>query len=73
MKQLILIKDRVTGLSKGYAFVYFDAIDEATAAKTELNAQVIDGRQIRVDYSRTSRPYSPTPGKYMGREDQRMR
>ena len=71
VKQLMLIKDRLTGVSKGYAFVYYDSIEDATAAKLEMNAQIIEGRQVRVDYSRTSRPYSPTPGKYMGREDQK--
>ena len=71
VKQLMLIKDRLTGLSKGYAFVYYHTIEDATAAKLEMNAQIIEGRQVRVDYSRTSRPYSPTPGRYMGREDQK--
>lgn len=26
----------------------------------------LDGRYIRVDFSETKRPHSPTPGKYMG-------
>lgn len=28
--------------------------------------QEIDDRQIRVDYSVTHRPHTPTPGEYMG-------
>ena len=59
-----------TGLSKGYCFAYFESVQEATAARDALNGTVIDGRQARVDYSRTNRPHSPTPGQYMGREDQ---
>ncbi len=27
----------------------------------------VDGRRIRVDYSITKRPHTPTPGVYMGR------
>lgn len=59
-----------TGLSKGYCFAYFESVEEATAARDALNGTVIEGRQARVDYSRTTRPHSPTPGQYMGREDQ---
>ena len=59
-----------TGLSKGYCFAYFDSVAEATAARDALNGTVIEGRQARVDFSRTNRPHSPTPGQYMGREDQ---
>ena len=62
-----------TGLSKGYCFAYFENTEEATAARDALNGSVIEGRQARVDYSRTNRPHSPTPGQYMGREDQRGR
>ena len=62
-----------TGLSKGYSFAYFENVEEATTAREALNGQVIEGRQARVDYSRTNRPHSPTPGQYMGREDQRGR
>ena len=61
------VKDRQTGWSKGYAFLYFETVEQATRAKEEWHQKVVDGRQIRVDYSRTARPYSPTPGRYMGR------
>ena len=32
-----------------------------------MNDQEIDGRRIRVDFSITKRPHTPTPGVYMGR------
>lgn len=32
-----------------------------------MNGLDIDGRRIRVDYSVTKRPHSPTPGMYMGK------
>ena len=32
-----------------------------------MDGQDLDGRQVRVDFSVTKRPHTPTPGKYMGR------
>ena len=32
-----------------------------------MDGQELDGRQVRVDFSITKRPHTPTPGKYMGR------
>ncbi len=32
-----------------------------------MNGSELDGRRIRVDYSITKRPHTPTPGVYMGR------
>lgn len=31
-----------------------------------MNGADVDGRKIRVDYSVTHRPHTPTPGEYMG-------
>ena len=36
-------------------------------AKERCNGMEVDGRRIRVDYSITKRPHTPTPGVYMGR------
>ena len=36
-------------------------------AKESLNGQELDGRRMRVDYSITKRPHTPTPGIYMGK------
>lgn len=32
-----------------------------------MNGTELDGRTLRVDYSITKRPHTPTPGVYMGR------
>lgn len=56
-----------TGKSRGFAFVYFESQKDATEAKDECTGMEIDGRRIRVDYSITKRPHTPTPGIYMGR------
>lgn len=36
-------------------------------AKEHVNGVELDGRRLRVDYSITKRPHTPTPGVYMGR------
>ena len=38
-----------------------------TQAKEHCNGLELDGRRIRVDYSITKRPHTPTPGVYMGK------
>jgi len=59
--------DGKTGRSRGFAFVYFESLDDARAAKDAMCDTEIDGRRIRVDYSITKRSHTPTPGVYMGR------
>lgn len=31
-----------------------------------MNNAIIDGKKIRVDYSKTLKPHDPTPGRYYG-------
>ena len=38
-----------------------------------MDGQELDGRQVRVDFSITKRPHTPTPGKYMGRPSRDFR
>lgn len=63
-----LIIDNHSGQSKGFAFVYYETEEEATAAINAMNGATIDGKSVRVDYSATLKPRSPTPGKYLGAE-----
>jgi len=65
-----LIIDRHTMDSKCFAFVYFTSVDHAAKAKEGLVGMKLDGRTLRVDYSFTKKPHSPTPGKYLGRAAQ---
>jgi len=69
IEQVILITDRRTGQSKGFGFIYYENIDDATKAKNAMTGIDLDGRVIRVDYSLTKRPHSPTPGNYKGPKD----
>ncbi|XP_006882633.1 PREDICTED: transformer-2 protein homolog beta-like isoform X1 [Elephantulus edwardii] len=62
-----IIYDQQSRRSRGFAFVYFENVDDAKKAKECTNGMELDGRKIRVDFSITKRPHSPTPGIYMGR------
>ena len=44
--------DRDSGKSKGFGFVTFETEEEASKAKDALHDQELDGRRIRVDFSR---------------------
>ncbi|MXQ83266.1 hypothetical protein E5288_WYG001357 [Bos mutus] len=66
-----VVYDQRTGRSRGFAFVYFERIDDSKEAMERANGMELDGRRIRVDYSITKRAHTPTPGIYMGRPTQR--
>jgi len=66
-----VVLDGKSGQSRGFAFLTFESVDDATAARNSLTDTVLDGRKIRVDYSITKRAHTPTPGMYMGRDDRR--
>ncbi|KAJ3210623.1 transformer 2 beta [Dinochytrium kinnereticum] len=61
-----IIYDKHTAKSRGFGFITFDDVESATKAKEEMNRFVLNQREMRVDYSLTKRPHSPTPGRYMG-------
>jgi len=67
LQKVQIVLDGKTGRSRGFAFVYFESVDDARAAKDAMCDTEIDGRRIRVDYSITKRSHTPTPGVYMGR------
>merc|ERR1712165_570248 len=67
LQKVQVVLDGKTGRSRGFAFVYFEAMEDAKAAKDAMCDTEIDGRKIRVDYSITKRSHTPTPGVYMGK------
>ncbi|EHB13067.1 Transformer-2 protein-like protein beta [Heterocephalus glaber] len=62
-----IVYDQQSRRSRGFAFVYFENVDDAKEAKECANGMEPDGRRIRVGFSITKRPHTPTPGIYMGR------
>lgn len=66
IKELKLITDRMTGRSKGFAFVTFDQ-EEAAQKATSANGSDLDGRQIKVNIAREN----PAGGREGGRGPRR--
>ena len=52
VKDVALIQDRVTGKSRGFAFVTMTTDQEAATAISQLNGKSIDGRTISVNEAR---------------------
>jgi len=67
MEKVQVVLDGHSGRSRGFAFIYFENVEDATEARQTMNGNDLDGRKIRVDYSITKRAHTPTPGMYMGR------
>ncbi|XP_022237755.1 transformer-2 protein homolog alpha-like isoform X2 [Limulus polyphemus] len=67
VEEVQVVYDAQSGRSRGFAFVYFESVEDAEEAKERCNGLEIDGRKIRVDYSITKRAHTPTPGIYMGK------
>jgi RNA recognition motif-containing protein len=51
-----LIMDRMSGRSKGFAFVEMAEYDAAQEAINQLNGREVDGRALKVDKARPPRP-----------------
>jgi transformer-2 protein len=61
-----VILDPVTRESRGFGFVTFEDVRDASDAVTELNGKEIQGRRIRVEHAKRQRGHEKTPGKYLG-------
>jgi len=60
-----VITDRVTGQSKGFAFIQFD--DEESAKKaTTIDGQDMNGRPMKVSIARAQKPKERTGGGRQG-------
>uniref|UniRef100_UPI00358DF4E7 transformer-2 protein homolog beta-like n=1 Tax=Myxine glutinosa TaxID=7769 RepID=UPI00358DF4E7 len=53
--------------SRGYGFVHYTTVEEATKAKEHTNGMELHGHNIRVDYSLTLKGHEPTPGVFKGK------
>lgn len=64
----VIIQDKGTQQSRGYGFITFRNLDDAIEARDKMNGVSIDRREVRVDYSKTTRAHTPTPGQYYGKK-----
>merc|ERR1719211_800400 len=65
--KITVVLDGKTGRSRGFAFVTFEKVEDATEARNAMADTELDGKKIRVDFTITKRAHTPTPGCYMGR------
>ncbi|KAL4186595.1 hypothetical protein AMTRI_Chr09g14900 [Amborella trichopoda] len=61
-----LVVEPRTRISRGFAFVTMDTLEDADRCIKYLNQSILEGRYITVEKSRRRRPRTPTPGNYLG-------
>ncbi|KAK1322119.1 hypothetical protein QJS10_CPA03g02347 [Acorus calamus] len=61
-----LVVEPRTRISRGFAFVTMDSVEDANRCIKHLNQSVLEGRYITVEKSKRKRPRTPTPGNYLG-------
>ncbi|GIK83974.1 MAG: hypothetical protein BroJett025_05960 [Patescibacteria group bacterium] len=66
IEDAVLITDRMSGRSKGIAFVTFTTEESAQAAIEALNGTELDGRQIIVNVARPKAPREDRGGDRRG-------
>jgi len=67
IKECNVVLDPLTKESRGFAFLKFEKTKEAEQAIEETNGKELNGRKLRIEKARRSRPHGPTPGRYMGK------
>ena len=67
LEKVQLVRNESTGCTKGYAFVYYESVEDAKTAREAMNEQEFNGRHIRVNFSMTKMPHTRTPGVYRGK------
>jgi transformer-2 protein len=65
--EIIMVKDSKTRGFRGYCFIYYNKVRDATEALNHCNGIELKERIIRVDYSLSAKPHSATPGVYQGK------
>eukprot|EP01123_Difflugia_compressa_P011874 TRINITY_DN4896_c0_g1_i1.p1 TRINITY_DN4896_c0_g1~~TRINITY_DN4896_c0_g1_i1.p1 ORF type:complete len:244 (-),score=11.05 TRINITY_DN4896_c0_g1_i1:249-980(-) len=68
-----IIYDPRSGDSRGFAFVTMGNEKEADAVLSNLNGRELDGKALTIEKARRSQPRKATPGKYLGKLNNRSR
>ena len=56
IEEVVVIKDKFSGRSKGFGFVTFTNDEEGDKAVAELNGKDLKGREITVNEARPQKP-----------------
>jgi RNA recognition motif-containing protein len=64
LEKVHVVLDGPSKRSRGFAFIYFERVEDAIAARDALNGTDLAGFAIRVDFSITKEAHKPTPGVY---------
>jgi transformer-2 protein len=66
IERVTMIHDVKTRSFRGYCFIYYTSLRDAAEAAKATNGLEVRDKRIRVDFSYTQRPHTPTPGFYRG-------
>ncbi|XP_076882056.1 uncharacterized protein LOC143530396 [Bidens hawaiensis] len=66
-----LVVEPRSRISRGFAFITMETVEDANRCIKHLNQSVLENRQITVERSRRKRPRTPTPGHYLGLKNAR--
>lgn len=58
--------DKISGLSRGFGFINFETVENASSALNYLQNVVFESFEITCNFSITHRSHSPTPNYYLG-------
>ncbi|KAK4348004.1 hypothetical protein RND71_034343 [Anisodus tanguticus] len=71
VKSVFLVVEPHSQISRGFAFITMDSLEDANRCIKHLNQSVLEGRYITVEKSRRKRARTPTPGHYLGLKNAR--
>ena len=66
IKDVRIVRDPFTKESRCFGFVTYENPESASEATKALNDSEVNGRKIRAERARRSKPHEPTPGSYCG-------
>ena len=66
VQEVMLMQDKFTGKSRGFAFVTMGSDQEAQNAITQFNGKTVEGRPLTVNEARPREARPPGGGRYGG-------
>ena len=73
IEEIKIIREPLSNDSRGFAFITFESNKIAKDIIDKFNNSDFRGNIIKIEISKRSRPYKPTPGVYLGPRNERRR